>query len=497
MKNIRLFLKNKTVKMLLLFYILIIFSSFFLILFSYFRELQIMEEQRTQRLKAIVTTLAVLSNASDHENLINEAMKFQNKSIADDQRYVSIKNQLKNAQLSSRLKSPIYTLFYHKAKNTFCYGVRSDDKIFLFDEYKKFPKDLLLKMNQGGVFPKYQSENGTWISAFHPIKNKKGKVVSLIEADEEFSSFLNAVNKLLFRNVLFEIAGILLISAFFFPFLLKIFKQDQLLMSKLTEKKERLQTMIDESAASLRYASTVQKLLLPSDEQLENVFYDHFVIFQPKDSVSGDFYWMRNDDNYIYFALADCTGHGIPGAILSVLGINILNKIYDQNPKVAPNQILEALDEEFNILIGHSRGKSMVRDGMEIGLMRFDKTNKVVEFSGAGIDLVVPSKKDVKSIKGNRLSIGASENQLAKNFDVHTLSAEENSFYYLFSDGFKDQFGGDKNKKYSIRQLMNDIMLFRPHNGTVQKCQLEEKLEKWKEKTEQTDDISLIGFRLF
>lgn len=486
--------KNKTVRMLLLFYLLLIVSSLFLILFSYYRELVMMEEQRIQRLKGIVTTLAVQANAQEHENVIRELMNYRDETIAKDARYIRLKEPLKKAYEANNLQTPIYTLFYHKASNTFCYGVRSDDKIYIYDEYKKFPKALLHDMDEGGVLTKYASENGTWISAFHPIKDSSGKVVALIEADEEFSGFLATVNKQLVRNVFLELFGILLISSFFFPLLRRIFRRDQLLMIDLARKKEHLQEILDDTAASLRYASTVQKLLLPTSEEMKIHFKDHFVLYLPKDEVSGDFYWVRKNEHFTYFAVADCTGHGIPGAILSVLGINILNNIYGQNPYLEPDEMIERLDKELNALIGHSKGDLKVRDGMEIALVQVDSFNHRIKFAGAGMDLVVASNVGIEKIKGSSASIGATDEKQVKYFEVHEMNIEKGSFYYLFSDGFKDQFGGEANKKYTIKRLLKDIASVHKKDATSQKVRFEEILLNWKQDNKQTDDILFIGF---
>lgn len=494
---ILVFLSNRTVRLLLLFYLVVIATATLLIVFSYFQERNLLEEQRLQRLDGIVSSVAAQTDPQEHLIVVSKLMESPDPEIAVNPIYLKLRKELNKVQKANHLKTPIYTIFYHADRNTFCYGVRSDEKIFLYDEYKQFPRELLYKMKEGGVLRPYTTENGTWISAFHPIKDTTGNVVALLEADEEFSSFIDISKRGLFKNVLLELLGVFILSLFIFPFLLKLFRSEQLMITKLALKTEHLNQLHEENTSSLRYASSLQNALLPSLHEMNECFRDFFVFYKPKDHVSGDFYWLHKKDHITYLAVADCTGHGIPGAILSVLCKNVLDKVIENYSSVDTDIFLEKVDAELKQTISRNNNNSRFRDGMEIGIIRFDSFSKSLQFSGAGIDLIISDKKELESIKSSNIYIGTAENFNSVHFDIYQSKVNKGSFFYMFSDGLKDQFGGSKNKKFTIKRLMQHISEMQGLSCVEQNARINEALNSWKGEIEQTDDMLMIGVQLY
>jgi serine phosphatase RsbU (regulator of sigma subunit) len=206
---------------------------------------------------------------------------------------------------------------------------------------------------------------------------------------------------------------------------------------------------------SIRYAQRIQQAILPFDETFSEIFPEHFVLYQPRDIVSGDFYWLQEKDGYIFVAAADCTGHGVPGAFMSMIGNNLLGQAVVEHGLVAPDAILE--DIRLNIQKVLKQRETSNKDGMDISLIRIDKARKELIFAGAKTAIVLVQNGQLHYIKGDLTSIGG--NEIVKNtFTNHYFSFEQPIKCYLFSDGYQDQFGGPDNKRFGIRRLRELIL---------------------------------------
>jgi serine phosphatase RsbU (regulator of sigma subunit) len=244
--------------------------------------------------------------------------------------------------------------------------------------------------------------------------------------------------------------------------------------------------------SSLVYASRIQSALLPlqfgGSDKIKS-----FVIYKPKDIVSGDFYWTEKIDDVIFMAVADCTGHGVPGAMMSMLGISTLNSIIFDKKIHEPDMILTILNLE--VIAALEQENSISSDGMDILLLAWDTKTKQVKFASSKINLIYVSSGEIFELSGDRYPIGFAVKDLTRTFQVHTLDLELIDTLYLTSDGYKDQFGGDKNQKFGKKRLMallKDIHL-RPLED--QKEILERTIVNWKGELPQTDDITVIGLR--
>ena len=252
---------------------------------------------------------------------------------------------------------------------------------------------------------------------------------------------------------------------------------------------------------SIEYASRIQNALLPPDHLLEKGLHEHFLLFKPRDVVSGDFYWMTQKDNKIIIAAADCTGHGVPGAFMSMLGIAFMNEIVNritENKHVyslQANEILNQLRSYIIQSLHQDKDSSESKDGIDIALTIIDFDNKKIQFSGAHNSLILIRDNELIEKKADRMPV-AIHKKADQSFTNHELDIKDNDMIYLFSDGYPDQIGGPKGRKFMARKFKN--LLFDIHQKPMEEQRqiLNEKYEEWKNGYQQLDDILIIGTRL-
>jgi len=246
---------------------------------------------------------------------------------------------------------------------------------------------------------------------------------------------------------------------------------------------------------SIRYAERIQSAILPPVTHLSDQLSDHFILFKPRDIVSGDFYWTTQLGNKIFIAVADCTGHGVPGAFLSVLGISSMNEITKQNGGLRASEILEKL-REFVIKSLHQTGsKGEAQDGIEIALCILDTKKLSLEYAGANRPLYVVSGDSVQHIKPDRMPIGIYDHKV-KPFTNHNVKFKKGDSIYLFSDGYVDQLGGPLRKTFRSRKFRRLLLDIREKSMSDQKNILTDTLEAWQGEVEQIDDILVLGIRI-
>ncbi len=261
---------------------------------------------------------------------------------------------------------------------------------------------------------------------------------------------------------------------------------------EVVAQKEELAQKNKDITDSIRYAKRIQFAILPP----KIPFKDTFILFRPKDIVSGDFYWIDTVGDREYMAAVDCTGHGVPGALMSIIGHNSLNKVVHGKGILDPAGILDCLNEEviFNLRAQDEDGT--IYDGMDVALVCYNRAKREIEFAGAYNPLVIIRNGEIIEIKADRFSIGRSSSlEPDKKFTGHRIKIEKGDVIYLFSDGYGDQFGGEHGKKFKAGPMKE---LFRTLNGTPmdgQRKVLENTLESWRGNTEQIDDILIIGRR--
>lgn len=290
----------------------------------------------------------------------------------------------------------------------------------------------------------------------------------------------------------------------------KVIERTEEVVQKSAEIAQKNKDIID----SITYAKRIQDSILPSDEAFTHGLNDTFVLFNPKDIVSGDFYWLYAKDDKILFAAVDCTGHGVPGAFMSIVGYNLLDKIVGEYGITKPSEILDKLNKGVEDTLRKEIDKLDVKDGMDITLCAFDKKTQILEYAGAYNPLYIVSNNvlqnsdeallpDMKSDKGlklyelkvDRFPIGSfSENQLL--YTNHSIKLSKGDTVYLFSDGFADQFGGPKGKKFRYKEFKQLFLAINTKTMDEQKSILQSTFNDWKGSIEQIDDIIVIGTRL-
>ena len=255
-----------------------------------------------------------------------------------------------------------------------------------------------------------------------------------------------------------------------------------------------IERYIKNITASIQYASRIQKSLLPSEDEFNAVFNENFIIYCPRDIVSGDFYWIKETPDRILLALADCTGHGVPGAFMSLLGITSLNEITTAFPSYDPARILQLLSDKIEDSLRKNE-KSDNKDGMDITFVAFDKKTASLEFAVANHSLFFVRNGELVIYKEKSITIGYNEKRNIRPFINHRLQVDQGDTLYMFSDGIVDQFGGSANRKFSQKKLQEVLLQIHPWDMHQQGAYLRSMLDEWKGGNKQTDDICLIGIR--
>jgi len=260
--------------------------------------------------------------------------------------------------------------------------------------------------------------------------------------------------------------------------------------------KEIIEKKNHDITSSINYAKRIQTAMLPRNENIENHLGEHFILFKPRDIVSGDFYFFSaQNENKIVITAADCTGHGVPGAFMSLIGHELLNKIVNLRGIIEPDKVLEQLHLGVNRALRQESGEN--KDGMDMSLCVIDKSQKTLDFAGAKNPLVYIQGGALYEIKGDKMPIGGMwKNEKHRTFEKHSLNYTEETYFYIFSDGLQDQFGGPEGRKFMKKKLKK--LLFENHQKPMQEQRniLRKALDDWMINSKQLDDILLIGFRL-
>ena len=260
---------------------------------------------------------------------------------------------------------------------------------------------------------------------------------------------------------------------------------DQLLQSNFEK-----QTLLKEITDSISYAKNIQTAILPSKNIVQRLLRKSFILYKPKDIVAGDFYWLEERNDKVLFAAADCTGHGVPGAMISVVCNNALNRAVREYNITEPGKILdktrEIVKEEFE------KSGEEVNDGMDIALCSLEGNQ--LKYAGAHIPVWIIRDGAILETKGDRQPIGKFDHQ--QPYTTHTFELQEGDTIYIFSDGYVDQFGGEKGKKFKVKAFRQLLLKIQEKVMDEQKSIINQTFENWKGSLEQIDDVCVIGVRV-
>ena len=267
--------------------------------------------------------------------------------------------------------------------------------------------------------------------------------------------------------------------------------------SDLGAEKKKVESKNKQIITSINYAKKIQKAILPEEELMRKYFSEHFVLFKPKDIVGGDFYWYRSFGDIAAIACVDCTGHGVPGGFMSMMGSLLLDKIV-QNKKLSTSEILGQLNNEIIRVLKQETGGE-IQDGMDLSLCIIDKKKKALHFSGARNGIYIIEGNEVKSYKADMLPAGGSfskkSKEMNRSFTSQTIPIKENSWIMMYSDGFCDQLGGDKMMSMGNTKFEEILKKSIPQKETRQEYLMEE-FNQWKGPFPQVDDLLIIGFKI-
>ncbi len=259
----------------------------------------------------------------------------------------------------------------------------------------------------------------------------------------------------------------------------------------LKKSKEKIEEAHKDITDSITYAKTLQQGLLTPKELIDSYFNDYFIFSKPKDQVSGDFYYINKVNDNIIFTVADCTGHGVPGSFITVIGITYLHEIVRRNEMESPGKALNILRERVKRTFRNF--ESINQNGMDMALCSINTKTNTLEFAGAFCPLWIIRNIELLEFEPTRNPVGAYPEEVE--FRTHHIELQNNDLIYLFSDGFKDQFGGAKIKRYSIRKFRELLVSIHHLPLTEQKTELERTFKKWLNGFEQIDDVTVMGIK--
>ncbi|MDP2385046.1 MAG: tetratricopeptide repeat protein [Bacteroidota bacterium] len=272
-------------------------------------------------------------------------------------------------------------------------------------------------------------------------------------------------------------------------------KQLQTLNKEVLLQKDELQDKNKSITDSIHYAQRIQNVLLTSHSYIKENLDQFFILNKPKDIVSGDFYWAIRHKNHFYFMVADCTGHGVPGAFMSLLGISFLNEIVLERDRTEPNEILDDLRAEIKKAFTDKDTNNEMNDGMDCALCKFDLTNNTLHYATANNSIVVVRNGEVMHLTGDKMPVGKSPRDTVS-FTLNTLQLEKGDTLYMFTDGYPDQFGGTDGKKFKVKNVKQLLHQITAHPIEEQHKYLDDYFESWRGNLEQIDDVLMVGIRI-
>lgn len=319
------------------------------------------------------------------------------------------------------------------------------------------------------------------------MDNEFFKKELLLKAESEKQSLAYAEKEKRDKLILYSTLIVLTIIIIFSVVLFKRFKISQ-------EQKKIIEEKNKEVLDSITYAKRLQGAILIPEAELRKYFSDAFILFRPKDIVSGDFYWFSESENNKILALADCTGHGVPGGFMSMLGYESLQDVALRESITTTSDALKSLDKKITETLNKS--DRSFRDGMDIALCAFSKTAHTVQFSGANRPLLYISDGVLTEFDPDKNTIGGDIDNLEKVYTTKNISIKKGDVFYMTTDGYGDQFGGPKGKKFKFKNLQNILLSISSLPMDQQKEHLERTFLEWKGDLEQIDDVSIIGLKI-
>ena len=274
-------------------------------------------------------------------------------------------------------------------------------------------------------------------------------------------------------------------------------KENKVLENKVTQRTRELAEKNRDITSSIEYAKRIQEAILPSQELIFSKLRNAFIYYKPKDIVSGDFYWFGERNNYKIFAVVDCTGHGVPGAFMSMIGHNLLNQIVGEKGLTDPGSILNELHKGVQAALKQGQNQINTNDGMDVALVAINTDTREILYAGAFRSLVIVTKEgELEKIEGNKYPVGGAQLDSERIFTTHSRKLEKQDCIYMFSDGYADQFGGDKGKKFMVKRFHDILTSIHEYSILEQHKELDRQFNDWKKSFAQVDDVLVVGIKM-
>jgi serine phosphatase RsbU (regulator of sigma subunit)/tetratricopeptide (TPR) repeat protein len=370
-------------------------------------------------------------------------------------------------------------------ENLISFYKKANDYKTAFDYKEKFHlyKDSIFNIenskNISEIQTRFESEK----------KQKENEILNLQLKNESFQKY-----------IFIFAAGILVILVFFiFRNGLQKQKVNKALEDKnkiIEQQKHIVEEQNKDITDSIKYAERIQTAIFPPEKVWNAIVPDSFVYFKPKDILSGDFYWVEEKEDLMFIATADCTGHGVPGALISIVNYNLLNKAVLEKELTDPADILNAVNNWLTVSLHQTFQESAMRDGMDVALCVINKKTLSMEFAGANNPVYIFSNKEFNSLSGDKFPVGAFVEEHLQKFTTKKIQLHKGDVIYLFSDGYADQFGGPKGKKFKYKQLQTLLGEVHTLDMKEQRRILEKAMVEWKGSLEQVDDVLVVGIRI-
>jgi len=276
-----------------------------------------------------------------------------------------------------------------------------------------------------------------------------------------------------------------------------VLRENRILEERVAARTKELEEKNRDITSSIEYARRIQDAILPSRDYIFNALDNAFILYQPKDIVSGDFYWFAEQNGVNVFAVVDCTGHGVPGAFMSMIGHNLLHQIVSEKRIIVPGKILDHLHLGIQLVLRQGRNEIQTNDGMDVSIICLHPKKQRTEWAGANRPLILLNPQgEMFRVEGDKFPVGGVQFEQSRTFTTQQITAEKGSMAYLFSDGYADQFGGERGKKFMLRRfhaLLGDIHYM---SADEQQQALRRTFEDWKQNHEQVDDVLIVGIQL-
>jgi serine phosphatase RsbU (regulator of sigma subunit) len=268
--------------------------------------------------------------------------------------------------------------------------------------------------------------------------------------------------------------------------------------AEVVRQKEEIEIKNKHITDSIRYAKRIQNAILPPNEYVQQVIPNSFIFYRPKDIVSGDFFWVNKNNDLSFYATVDCTGHGVPGAFMSIVGYNQLNYAIDVKKAQTASGILDSLNEGVVETLREKNPDSIssVKDGMDITLCVIDYKNMKLQFAGANNPLCLIRNNEIIQVKPDKFAIGGNFGNELPKFTNNEIDLQKDDVLYTFSDGYADQFGGHDGRKFMAKRFRELLLSIHKDPIEDQARLLENILDEWKGREEQVDDILVIGVKI-